>query len=106
MTVKVCTKCFVSKSLSEFSFQNKRKGTLSSQCKLCTRAYNKAHYEKDIERSRSCRRISRKQSQKVKRAKYFEYLSSHPCVDCGETDPIVLEFDHVRHLWCEPLTGM
>jgi hypothetical protein len=29
------------------------------------------------------------------RARVLEFLSQTACVDCGEDDPIVLEFDHV-----------
>lgn len=28
------------------------------------------------------------------RAQLFEFLSTKSCVDCGEKDPVVLEFDH------------
>ena len=29
------------------------------------------------------------------RAKMYKYLSDKSCLDCGEADPIVLDFDHI-----------
>ncbi len=29
------------------------------------------------------------------RAQLFDFLSTQSCLDCGENDPIVLEFDHI-----------
>ena len=45
-----------------------------------------------IQRTRERTKVAREQGRKFA----WDYLSTHPCMDCGECDPVVLEFDHVK----------
>jgi hypothetical protein len=63
---------------------------------LKRQANRRQYYEANKEALRKRKLISNKELANTVKTWLLEYLKEHPCVDCGETNPIVLEFDHVR----------
>jgi hypothetical protein len=90
--VKRCSKCKVEQDLGYFSQDRNRKDGLSLWCKNCAAESNALRYQV----TRESRLISDRAKRNMNRRWVLNYLLVHPCVDCGESDPIVLEFDHVR----------
>lgn len=60
-------------------------------CRECYRGYFRTRG--DLHRRQSA--AAKRKRQRLAREFVQGYLASHPCVDCGELDPLVLEFDHV-----------
>ena len=94
--MKTCTKCQKELQDNEFAWKNKASKTKSSSCKSCNREYQRKHY---INNKKDYINKAVKNKAKVSaenREKRRKYLLEHPCIDCGETDLVVLQFDHVR----------
>jgi hypothetical protein len=60
-------------------------------CRSCFAAYFRDRG--DTHRRQSY--AAKKARQQALRAQILEHLHHNPCVDCGEADPLVLEFDHI-----------
>ncbi len=92
--MKKCTKCKEEKALDNFNFKVKLSGIRHSQCKNCTRLFVKNHYNNNraYYLNKTHKRnwaIRQRLNEHIK-----EYLLKNRCVDCGESDITVLEFDH------------
>lgn len=66
------------------------------KCRSCNKEYQAKWWQDNKEvhkqrvRENNLKLISRNQDF------IYSYLLSHACLDCGESDPIVLDFDHLR----------
>lgn len=92
--VKRCYHCKQEKPLSEFPKNRTRPDGHGSMCKNCKKSYNVTYYVETKDRHNPARAERRQRVRNEARRHVFEYLSTHPCVDCGETDIVVLDFDH------------
>jgi hypothetical protein len=93
---KKCATCKQSLPVESFEFKDKSKGRRSSWCKECTKEYKKKHYCDKKQKHIASATLSNYRRRQERRQAVWDYLSSHPCVDCGESDQVVLEFDHVN----------
>lgn len=92
--MKFCSKCKQSKAETEFSFKVKSKGKRNSICKVCYIVIHSDYYRANRIRLRIQLRANQRVLEQKCEQLIIEYLRVHPCVDCGETDIVVLQFDH------------
>lgn len=91
---KRCSGCKGWLPVSEFGGVKK----LNPECRSCHRIRSAKRMENPLLRAEHQQRSeeSRIRRRDSNRTRLVEYLLAHPCVDCGELDPVVLDFDHVR----------
>ena len=85
----------MSRNRSPFPIKNAAKGWYRSYCRPCCSEYGKEHYERNKAYYLAKNHVSRARSRQTNRDLIFAFLLAHSCVDCGESNPIVLDFDHV-----------
>lgn len=82
-----CPECGLTYPVDHFASRNPR-------CRLCRSAYGKDHYRRNVDYYKAKARRRQKEVVNDNKEWLLKYLLEHPCIDCGETDPLVLEFDH------------
>lgn len=92
--MKVCTKCNESKSELEFDFKNKARNIKKTYCKLCQKQYSKKHYSLNGDKVKQQAKLWTKNNRLVNQKLISQYLNGKSCLDCGNSDLRVLEFDH------------
>lgn len=89
-----CPKCFQYKKPELFNWKDKKNGKRHIVCSACHVIYRKIHYIRNRKKYiQKARKWNKKQKESIK-IFLSTYLKDHPCVDCGEGDLVVLDFDH------------
>jgi hypothetical protein len=93
---KTCPKCRLEKPVHDFPVRSAISRRPGSYCLVCQREVSKEHYRLHLSDYRLKRQISQRRVIERNLSKVAEFLQPLHCVDCGEGDTTVLEFDHVK----------
>ena len=89
-----CSMCGEFKPAELFAFRNMKAGSRQDHCRRCHAAYRRAHYVANRADYIQRAIVQVRGRRAVNRQEIYDYLLRHPCIDCGERDVLVLEFDH------------
>jgi len=94
--MKKCCTCQTERNKKDFNKNKAKSDGLNSICRACSQARSRLYYREN--RKKHLAVVTRKNKKRRKEVHQFivEYLQLHPCVDCGEGNPVVLEFDHIK----------
>ncbi len=93
--LRKCYRCGELKPVEGFSWRRKAKGQRDSFCRPCRSAYGKEHYAAHKQRYIDQAQRVKEKLRRERTLLLIGYFKTHPCIDCGEDDPVVLEFDHL-----------
>lgn len=94
METKICNKCHELKTITEFVFRDKKNNVLKNNCKICDKNARKEYYKNNKERIIESILTTNREIKIRNQQFVWDYLKEHPCIDCGQTNPVVLDFDH------------
>jgi hypothetical protein len=85
--IRTCSKCSL-----QYNHYNQK----CSFCKVCKREYDRNYHKARPDEIKQ-RKLKLQKDRLVAARKFlYEYLLNHPCEVCCESDPVVLEFDHLN----------
>jgi hypothetical protein len=93
MTEKTCAGCKITKPVTEFAKNKCKKDGLQGHCRPCKKVSDRKYYLNTPQKNPQRKAFKVEQTLK-NQILIREYLQQHPCVDCGNPDWRVLEFDH------------
>jgi len=94
--MKTCSTCKRPKPLSAYAINRRKKDGRQTLCRECKKERDKRYYATNKKRMKHQIAESKAKRADKNHTWLLQYLTEHPCMDCGEDDLLVLELDHVR----------
>ncbi len=93
---KWCGGCATVQPIEQFALKNATTGRRQSRCRECHSGLRRDHYLSNKEKIAGQVAERKREVRLRNMQRIVAFLLEHPCIDCGEDDPLVLQFDHVR----------